>query len=273
MTPTHLFYVVQYFAVPEPVSLEAWQLTIDGAVKRPLTLTYDAMRRLPRRTLRTVMECSGSDADFFEHFKGTGPRPLRREQHMLLRAGEFTGVPLAVVLGQAGLGPRARTAERFLRGRAGIEAATARGVADAPHADLVWCETATPDLGEAWCFAEGIHAKYPGKPLTYNCSPSFNWKQHLDAATTTRFQHELSALGYKFQSVTLTGFHTLNYAMFVLARRDQERGMSAYVELQEQKFASEAYGDTATRHHREVGAGYFDEVAPVITGGPRPSRH
>lgn len=160
-----------------------------------------------------------------------------------------------------------RTVEGFFRVRADLDAAIARGVAYAPYADLIWCETATPDLEEARRFAEGIHAKYPGKLLAYNCSPSFNWKSHLPEATIAHFQRELSAMGYKFQFVTLAGFHTLNYAMFDLARTYRERGMLGYVELQEREFTAEAYGYTATRHQREVGAGYFDEVAQVITGG------
>jgi isocitrate lyase len=160
-----------------------------------------------------------------------------------------------------------RTVEGFFRVRAGLEAAIARGLAYAPYADLIWCETSTPDLEEARRFAEGIHAKYPGKLLAYNCSPSFNWKSHLDEATIAQFQRELSAMGYKFQFVTLAGFHTLNYAMFDLARTYRERGMIGYVELQEREFAAEAFGYTATRHQHEVGAGYFDEVAQVVTGG------
>jgi isocitrate lyase len=160
-----------------------------------------------------------------------------------------------------------RTAEGFFRARADLEAATARGVAYAPYADLIWCETATPDLEGARCFAEGIRAQYPGKLLAYNCSPSFNWKSHLPEATIAHFQRELSAMGYKFQFVTLAGFHTLNYAMFDLARAYRERGMTGYVDLQAREFAAEALGYTATRHQHEVGAGYFDAVAQVVTGG------
>jgi isocitrate lyase len=160
-----------------------------------------------------------------------------------------------------------RTVEGFFGVRAGLDAAIARGLAYAPYAELLWCETATPDLEEARRFAEGIHATYPGKLLAYNCSPSFHWKRHLDGATIARFQRELSAMGYKFQFVTLAGFHTLNYSMFELARAYRQRGMSAYVDWQEREFAAAALGYTATRHQREVGAGYFDEVAQVITGG------
>lgn len=160
-----------------------------------------------------------------------------------------------------------RTVEGFFKVGANLEAAIARGVAYAPYADLLWCETSTPDLEEARRFAEGIHAKYPGKLLAYNCSPSFNWKSHLPEATIAHFQRALSAMGYKFQFVTLAGFHTLNYAMFDLARTYRARGMIGYVELQERELTAEADGYTATRHQREVGAGYFDEVAQVITGG------
>jgi hemerythrin len=151
--------------------------------------------------------------------------------------------------------------------KAGIETAIARGLAYAPYADLVWCETQTPDLHEAKRFAEGIHAKFPGKLLAYNCSPSFNWRKHLDDATIARFQRELGAMGYKFQFVTLAGFHALNHAMFELARGYRERGMAAYTELQEREFASERHGYTATRHQREVGTGYFDLVATAVSGG------
>jgi malate synthase A len=160
-----------------------------------------------------------------------------------------------------------RTPEGFYRMRAGIEAAIARGLAYAPYADLVWCETQTPDLHEAKRFAEGIHAKFPGKLLAYNCSPSFNWKKHLDDATIARFQRELGAMGYKFQFVTLAGFHALNHSMFDLARGYRDRGMAAYTELQTAEFASEKHGYTATRHQREVGTGYFDLVATAASGG------
>ncbi|HTN52951.1 MAG TPA: malate synthase A [Anaeromyxobacter sp.] len=160
-----------------------------------------------------------------------------------------------------------RTAEGFYRLRGGIEAAIARGLAYAPYADAIWCETGTPDLHEARRFAEGIHAKFPGKLLAYNCSPSFNWKAHLDDATIARFQRELGAMGYRFQFVTLAGFHSLNHGMFHLARGYRDRGMAAYTELQEAELASEKHGYTATRHQREVGTGYFDAVATAVSGG------
>ena len=137
----------------------------------------------------------------------------------------------------------------------------------APFADLVWCETSEPNLKEAQRFAESIRKKFPGQLLAYNCSPSFNWKKKLDSATIAKFQRELGAMGYKFQFVTLAGFHALNYSMFSLARGYKERGMAAYSELQEAEFAIEAAGYTATRHQREVGTGYFDDVAQVIASG------
>lgn len=160
-----------------------------------------------------------------------------------------------------------RTPEGFYIVRSGIEAAIARGLAYAPYADLIWCETATPDLGEARQFAEAILSRYPNKLLAYNCSPSFNWKRHLDDATIARFQRELAAMGYKFQFITLAGFHTLNASMFELAKDYAREGMTAYVRLQQKEFALEREGYTATRHQREVGTGYFDEVAQVISGG------
>jgi isocitrate lyase len=160
-----------------------------------------------------------------------------------------------------------RTAEGFFQIRSGLEAAIARGLAYAPYADLVWMETSTPDLGEAREFAQAIHDRFPGKLLAYNCSPSFNWRRHLDDATIARFQDELGALGYRFQFITLAGFHALNASMFELAQGYAERGMSAYVELQEREFALEPRGYTATRHQREVGAGWFDEIAQAVSGG------
>jgi isocitrate lyase len=160
-----------------------------------------------------------------------------------------------------------RTQEGFFRMKSGLDTAIARGIAYAPYADLVWCETSTPDLDQARRFAEGIHARFPGKLLAYNCSPSFNWKRHLDDATIARFQRELGAMGYKFQFVTLAGFHALNLGMFELARDYKARGMAAYSELQQAEFAAEQFGYTATRHQREVGTGYFDQVAQVIAGG------
>ncbi len=160
-----------------------------------------------------------------------------------------------------------RTSEGFYRVRAGLDQAIARGLAYAPYADMIWCETSEPNLEEARRFAEAIHAQFPGKLLAYNCSPSFNWKKKLDDATIAAFQRELGAMGYKFQFVTLAGFHALNYSMFNLARDYRDRGMAAYSELQQAEFAAEVYGYTATRHQREVGTGYFDEVAQVIAGG------
>jgi isocitrate lyase len=160
-----------------------------------------------------------------------------------------------------------RTPEGFFRMKGGLDAAIARGIAYAPYADLVWCETSTPDLEQARCFAESIHEKFPGKLLAYNCSPSFNWKRHLDDTTIARFQRELGAMGYKFQFVTLAGFHSLNLGMFELARDYSARGMAAYSDLQQMEFAAEKVGYTATKHQREVGTGYFDQVAQVIAGG------
>ena len=160
-----------------------------------------------------------------------------------------------------------RTHEGFHQVSNGMDAAIARAQAYAPFADMIWCETATPDLEEARAFAEGIHAMYPDKLLAYNCSPSFNWKQHLDDATISRFQKELGAMGYRFQFITLAGFHALNASMFELARGYADEGMTAYVRLQEREFAMEAEGYTATRHQAEVGTGYFDQVSRVISGG------
>ncbi|WP_208906589.1 isocitrate lyase [Bacillus sp. B25(2016b)] len=160
-----------------------------------------------------------------------------------------------------------RTPEGFYRTNAGLDQAIARGLAYAPYADLVWCETSEPNLEDAKRFADAIHKEHPGKLLAYNCSPSFNWKQKLDEKTIASFQKEIASYGYKFQFVTLAGFHSLNYGMFELARGYKERGMAAYSELQQAEFAAEKHGYSATRHQREVGTGYFDEVAQVITGG------
>jgi isocitrate lyase len=161
-----------------------------------------------------------------------------------------------------------RTVEGFFRFRGGIEAAIARGVAYAPFADLLWCETSEPNLDEARRFAEGVHAEHPGKLLAYNCSPSFNWKRKLDDATIARFQRELGAMGYKFQFVTLAGFHALNLSMFDLATGYRDRGMSAYSELQAAEFDREHDGGyRAIKHQSFVGAGYFEQVATTITGG------
>jgi isocitrate lyase len=162
---------------------------------------------------------------------------------------------------------KARTSEGFFHVRAGLDQAISRGLAYAPYADLLWCETGTPDLHEAKHFAEAIHREFPGKLLAYNCSPSFNWKKKLDDATIAKFQRELGAMGYKFQFITLAGFHALNYSMFTLAKGYRESQMSAYVALQEAEFASEKDGYTATKHQREVGAGYFDDVTQVVTAG------
>jgi len=160
-----------------------------------------------------------------------------------------------------------RTVEGFHVTRPGIDQAIARGLAYAPHADLLWCETAHPDLDEAKTFAEAIRKRYPDQLLAYNCSPSFNWKKNLDDATIARFQQELGAMGYKFQFITLAGFHALNYGMYTLAHGYRDRQMSAYVELQQAEFAAEGIGYTATKHQREVGTGYFDALTQCIGGG------
>jgi isocitrate lyase len=160
-----------------------------------------------------------------------------------------------------------RTPEGYFVVESGLASAIARGLAYAPYADLIWFETSTPDLGEAHEFAHAIHASFPGKLLAYNCSPSFNWKQHLDDNEIAGFQSRLGELGYKFQFITLAGFHALNESMFELARGYAEEGMTAYVRLQEREFELEAVGYTATRHQREVGAGYFDRVAQIVSGG------
>jgi isocitrate lyase len=198
-------------------------------------------------------------------------------------AGDVLGVPVLLIArtdaNSAGLltsdiDPRdrpfltgERTSEGFFCARGGLDWAIARSLCYAPYADLLWCETSTPDLAEARRFAEAIHARFPGKMLAYNCSPSFNWRRNLDPATIARFQRELGAMGFKFQFVTLAGFHALNYGMFELARTYRERGMAAYSELQEAEFAAERNGYSATRHQREVGTGYFDTVSRIISGG------
>ncbi|MBK6691727.1 MAG: isocitrate lyase [Myxococcales bacterium] len=161
----------------------------------------------------------------------------------------------------------ARTPEGFFHLKGGLDCAIARGLAYAPYADLIWCETSTPDLAEAKRFAEAIRARYPNKLLAYNCSPSFNWRKNLDDATIAKFQRELGAMGYKFQFVTLAGFHSLNYSMYELARKYKDRGMAAYSELQQAEFSAEKDGYTATRHQREVGTGYFDQVTEVLSAG------
>ena len=160
-----------------------------------------------------------------------------------------------------------RTAEGFYRVKNGIEQAISRGLSYAPYADLVWCETGVPDLDFAKKFAEALKKEYPEQLLAYNCSPSFNWKKKLDDSQIAKFQKELGAMGYKFQFITLAGFHALNYSMFELAKGYNESQMTAYVKLQEAEFAAESDGYTATKHQREVGTGYFDEVTQVITGG------
>ncbi len=160
-----------------------------------------------------------------------------------------------------------RTAEGFFRVMPGLEQAISRANSYAPYADLIWCETARPDLAEAARFADAVHDKYPGKMLAYNCSPSFNWKKHLSDTEIAGFQKELGAMGYRFQFITLAGFHALNAGMFELARGYAQAGMPAYVELQEREFAMEGDGYSATRHQREVGAGYFDRVSEIVSGG------
>jgi isocitrate lyase len=160
-----------------------------------------------------------------------------------------------------------RTVEGYFATKNGIDAAIARGLAYAPYADMIWCETSEPNLEEARRFATAIHARFPGKRLAYNCSPSFNWKRKLDEATIASFQKQLAGMGYQFQFITLAGFHSLNHGMFELARAYRSHGMAAYSELQQAEFAAEAHGYTAVRHQREVGAGYFDEVAQTIAGG------
>jgi isocitrate lyase len=160
-----------------------------------------------------------------------------------------------------------RSPEGFYYLKNGLDTAIARGLAYAPYADLIWCETSEPNLEEARRFAEAIHEKYPGKWLAYNCSPSINWKKKLDEKTISTFQEELGKMGYKFQFVTLAGFHSLNHGMFELAKGYSERGMAAYSELQQAEFASQEKGYTAVKHQREVGTGYFDEVSMVISGG------
>jgi len=158
-----------------------------------------------------------------------------------------------------------RTIEGLYNVKAGLDQAISRGLSYAPYCDLIWCETAHPDLDEAQKYADAIHEKFPGKPLAYNCSPSFNWKKNLDDATIAKFQRALATMGYRFQFITLAGFHSLNYIMFDLAKGYKERQMAAYVELQEQEFAAESSGYTATKHQREVGAGYFDLITTLIT--------
>jgi isocitrate lyase len=160
-----------------------------------------------------------------------------------------------------------RTVEGFYNVKNGMEPCIARAIAMAPYSDLIWMETSKPDLAQARKFAEAVRKEHPNQLLAYNCSPSFNWKKNLDDATIAKFQRELGAMGYKFQFITLAGFHQLNYGMFELARGYKDRQMAAYSELQEAEFAAEANGYTATKHQREVGTGYFDAVSMAITGG------
>ncbi len=162
---------------------------------------------------------------------------------------------------------KTRTSEGFHEMKGGIECAISRGLAYAPYADLIWCETSTPGMDEAKKFAEAMHKKFPGKMLAYNCSPSFNWRKNLDDISIAKFQKELGAMGYKFQFITLAGFHSLNYSMFELAKAYKAHGMTGYVNLQEKEFAAEKDGFTAVKHQREVGTGYFDQVAQTIMGG------
>ncbi len=160
-----------------------------------------------------------------------------------------------------------RTPEGYFELKGGLDCAIARGLAYAPYADMIWCETSTPSLEEAKRYAETIRKQFPDKMLSYNCSPSFNWRKNLDDITIAKFQRELAAMGYKFQFITLAGFHALNYSMFELATAYKSSGMTGYVNLQEKEFAAESKGFTAAKHQREVGTGYFDEVAQIITGG------
>jgi len=160
-----------------------------------------------------------------------------------------------------------RTSEGFYRIRSGLDTAIARGLSYAPYCDLIWCETSEPNIEEAQRFADAIHAEFPGKLLAYNCSPSFNWRKKLDEKTIAEFQPRLAKMGYAFQFITLAGFHALNYSMFTLAKGYKESGMTAYSQLQQEEFTHEKYGYTATKHQREVGTGYFDEVSQVIAGG------
>lgn len=160
-----------------------------------------------------------------------------------------------------------RTSEGFYRIKSGIDTAIARGLSYAPYADLIWCETSEPNIEEAQRFADAIHAEFPGKLLAYNCSPSFNWRKKLDEKTIAEFQPRLAKMGYAFQFITLAGFHALNYSMFTLAKGYKESGMAAYSQMQQEEFVHEKYGYTATKHQREVGTGYFDEVSQVIAGG------
>ncbi len=220
------------------------------------------------------------------HMGGKVLLPTRQAQRNLIAArlaADVLGVPTLIIartdadaskLITSDVDPRDhefitgdRSDEGFYYVRSGLEAAIARGLAYAPIADVVWCETSEPNLEDARKFAEAIRSEFPDKLLAYNCSPSFNWKKKLDDETIAKFQSELGSMGYKFQFITLAGFHTLNFSMFQLAHDYHQRDMSAYAELQEAEFAAEKNGYTATRHQREVGAGYFDDVAQVVAGG------
>jgi isocitrate lyase len=198
-------------------------------------------------------------------------------------AADVSGVPTVVVARTDALSARLltsdigeaderfltgeRTPEGFFRIESGLESAIARGLAYAPHADMVWFETSAPDLGQAREFAQALHAEFPGKLLAYNCSPSFNWRAHLDSERIGTFQHELGEMGYRFQFITLAGFHAMNAALFELARGYRDEAMSAYIRVQDREFELEKLGYTATRHQREAGAGYFDAVVEAVTGG------
>ena len=220
------------------------------------------------------------------HMGGKVVLPTRESVQKLVAArlaADVCGVPTLLVARTDALGAKLltsdvdprdrsfvtgkRTVEGFHEVRCGMEQAVSRGLAYAPYADLVWCETSKPDLGEAREFAQAIHERFPGRWLAYNCSPSFHWKANLDEATIARFQDALAEMGYQYQFITLAGFHAVNHGMFELACGYRDRAMSAYVELQDAEFAAEARGYTAHKHQREVGAGYFDAVNEVVTGG------
>ena len=220
------------------------------------------------------------------HMGGKVLLPTRESVQKLVAArlaADVSGVPSVLIARTDALGAKLlttdvdpddqpfvtgkRTVEGFYETRCGMEQAVSRGLAYAPYADLIWCETSKPDVGEAREFAQAIRERFPGKMLAYNCSPSFNWRANLDDATIAKFQDTLAEMGYRFQFITLAGFHAINHGMFNLARGYRDRAMSAYVELQEVEFAAESQGYTAHKHQREVGAGYFDAVTEVVTGG------
>ena len=220
------------------------------------------------------------------HMGGKVLLPTRESVQKLVAArlaADVSGVPTVLIARTDALGAKLltsdvdpadqpfvtgkRTVEGFYETRCGMEQAVSRGLAYAPYADLIWCETSKPDLGEAREFAQAVRERFPGKMLAYNCSPSFNWRANLDDATIAKFQDTLAEMGYRFQFITLAGFHAVNYGMFNLASGYRDRAMSAYVELQEVEFSAEPLGYTAHKHQREVGAGYFDAVTEVVTGG------